>query len=115
MVIEIKKDQKIQSKQLFKVIVDGETIYSNMEYEEVIAITIGDLDKEGQIKVGDEVEFMQMNCKGVVLQIANNSHAYIIMTNSFDSLLRAKRNEIMKTGRHFDEIDHLVDCLREDI
>lgn len=49
MVIEIKKDQKIQGKQLFKVIVDGETIYSNCSYEFVIALTIGDLDKEEMV------------------------------------------------------------------
>ena len=46
MVIEIKKGKKIQGEQLFDVIVDGETIYGNYSYEDVIALTIGDLDKE---------------------------------------------------------------------
>lgn len=45
MIIEIKKGQKILGEQLFVVIVDGETIYSDIAYEELIKITIGDLDK----------------------------------------------------------------------
>ena len=44
MVIEIKKGIKINGEQLFIIIVDGETIYSNLNYEELCNITIGDLD-----------------------------------------------------------------------
>ena len=45
MVIEILKDQKVLGEQLFKIKVDGEIVYSNMNYQELIAVTIGDLDK----------------------------------------------------------------------
>lgn len=45
MVIEILKDQKVLGEQLFKIKVDGEIVYSNMNYNELIAVTIGDLDK----------------------------------------------------------------------
>lgn len=45
MIIEVTKDIKVMGEQLFKVLVDGETVYSNLNYEEVTAITIGDLDK----------------------------------------------------------------------
>lgn len=45
MIIEVTKDIKVMGEQLFKVLVDGETIYSNLNYEELTAITIGDLDK----------------------------------------------------------------------
>lgn len=45
MIIEVTKDIKVMGEQLFKVLVDGETIYSNLNYEELTAITIGDLDR----------------------------------------------------------------------
>lgn len=45
MVIEILKDQKVLGEQLFKIKVDGEIVYSNLNYNELIAVTIGDLDK----------------------------------------------------------------------
>lgn len=47
MIIEIKQDKiRIGKQQLYMILVDGEVRYSNMTYEEVIAVTIGDLDKE---------------------------------------------------------------------
>lgn len=45
MIIEVTKGIKVMGEQLFKVLVDGETVYSNLNYEELTAITIGDLDK----------------------------------------------------------------------
>lgn len=46
MIIEIKQEKiVIQGKQLFMILVDGEIKYSNLTYDELIAITIGDLDK----------------------------------------------------------------------
>lgn len=46
MVIEIKQEKiVVQGEQRFSVIVDGETVHSNLTYEELITITIGDLDK----------------------------------------------------------------------
>ena len=45
MVIEVLKDQKVLGEQLFKIKVEGKVIYSNMSYDDLIAITIGDLDK----------------------------------------------------------------------
>lgn len=45
MVIEILKGQKVLGEQLFKIKVDGEIVYSNLNYQELIAVTIGDLDK----------------------------------------------------------------------
>ena len=47
MTIEIKQEKiKIGGEQLYMIIVDGEVRYGNLTYDEVIAITIGDLDKE---------------------------------------------------------------------
>ena len=47
MIIEVKQSKiRIGSQQLYIILVDGEVRYSNLTYEEVIAITIGDLDKE---------------------------------------------------------------------
>ena len=46
MIIEIKQDKiRIGNQQLYMILVDGEVRYSNLTYEEVIAVTIGDLDK----------------------------------------------------------------------
>lgn len=45
MTIEIKKDRKIGNQQLFMILVDGEVKYGNLTYDELIAITIGDLDR----------------------------------------------------------------------
>lgn len=45
MIIEVTKDRKVQGEQLFKVIVDGTTVYGNLNYEELTAITIGELDR----------------------------------------------------------------------
>lgn len=47
MIIEVKQDRiRIGKEQLYMVLVDGEVRYENLTYNEVIAITIGDLDKE---------------------------------------------------------------------
>lgn len=45
LIIEVLKDIVVQGEQLYKVVVDGETIYSNYSYNELSAITIGELDK----------------------------------------------------------------------
>ena len=46
MIIEVKQDKiRIGSQQLYMILVDGEVKYSNLTYEELIAVTIGDLDK----------------------------------------------------------------------
>ena len=46
MTIEIKQGKiRIGGEQLYRIIVDGEVRYSNLTYDEVIAITIGDLDR----------------------------------------------------------------------
>lgn len=45
MVIEVLKGQTVLGEQLFKIKVDGEIVYSNLNYNELIAVTIGDLDK----------------------------------------------------------------------
>ena len=47
MIIEVKQDKiKIGKQQLYMILVDGEVKYDNLTYDEVIAVTIGDLDKE---------------------------------------------------------------------
>lgn len=47
MIIEIQQEGiKIGKEQLFRVLVDGEVAYSNLNYDELCEITIGDLDKE---------------------------------------------------------------------
>jgi len=47
MIIEVKQDKiKIGKQQLYMILVDGEVKYDNLTYDEVIAITIGDLDRE---------------------------------------------------------------------
>lgn len=47
MIVEIKKDQIVLGEQLYMILVDGEIIYSNMNYKELCEITLGDLDRCG--------------------------------------------------------------------
>lgn len=51
MTIEIKKDRKIGNQQLFMILVDGEVKYGNLTYEQLTAVTIGELDKYEDIDV----------------------------------------------------------------
>lgn len=52
MIIEIKQDRiRIGSQQLYMILVDGEVKYGNLTYEELTAVTIGDLDKYEDIDV----------------------------------------------------------------
>lgn len=50
MIIEIKQGKiKIGGEQLFMVLVDGEVKYSNLTYEELEKVTIGELDKYDEV------------------------------------------------------------------
>ena len=52
MIIEIKQDKiRIGSQQLYMILVDGEVKYSNLTYEELITVTIGDLDRYEELDV----------------------------------------------------------------
>lgn len=63
---------------------------------------------EEEIKVGDEVKDLATNNIGVVLSIGER----ILYVTKFDYVYSNTRGSLEKTGRHFDEIEQLLDKMR---
>ena len=70
--------------------------------------------KTDEIKVGDEVIIVgskDSEILGVVTMLANNNYTVICLINGSE-MTRVTKNDIKPTGRHFDEVEQLLDNLR---
>ena len=64
---------------------------------------------EEEIKVGDEVKDLATNNIGVVLGAGER----ILYITKYDYVYSNTRGSLEKTGRHFDEIEQLLDKMKE--
>lgn len=63
-----------------------------------------------EIHVGDEVYSETYGEKGVVTKIWENSDIIILSSNS--SMIRTPKNKVKKTGKHYDEMEQLLEKMR---
>lgn len=63
-----------------------------------------------EIKVGDEVYSETYGEKGVVTKVWDNSDIIILSSNS--SMIRTPKNKVKKTGKHYDEMEQLLEKMR---
>lgn len=70
---------------------------------------------EEEIKVGDEViitGLKDIETIGIITMLANNNYTVICLINGSE-MARVTKNDIKPTGRHFEEIEHLLSELKE--
>jgi len=58
---------------------------------------------DDEIKIGDEVDVPQLDCKGIVIATANKE-TILVLSEYMDGLLRTEKHKVKKTGRYFPEI-----------
>ena len=63
-----------------------------------------------EIHVGDEVYSETYGEKGVVTKVWENSDIIILSSNS--SMIRTPKNKVKKTGKHYDEMEKLLEKMR---
>ena len=80
-----------------------EAIERIKEYEKKQEQTDDDND---EIKVGDEVDVPQLDCKGIVIAEANKK-TIVVLSEYMDGLLRTEKHNVKKTGRYFSEIGEI--------
>lgn len=91
--------------------------YSNfLEYSYQIAKARYEawLKKKDEIHVGDEVENASHK-KGIVFNQSNNGMKYVrvlCMDNGNSFISAWEKNDVCKTGRHFDEVGELMEKMR---
>lgn len=66
---------------------------------------------EEEIKVGDEVVVTSVGFKGIVLSIYSNERYRVIYKDGIIS--NEGKNTLKRTGRHFDELQQLLDKMKE--
>ena len=80
----------------------SEAIYKIQKYE---------VEKHrSEIRVGDEVYSETYGEKGVVTKVWDNSDIIILSSNS--SMIRTPKNKVKKTGKHYDEMEQLLEKMR---
>lgn len=62
-----------------------------------------------EIHVGDEVYSETYDEKGVVTKVYDND---IIILSSNSSMIRTPKNKVKKTGKHYDEMEQLLEKMR---
>lgn len=82
---------------IFKEYSASEIIVKIKEYEEKQKQT------DDEIKVGDEVDVPQLDCKGIVIAEANKE-TILVLSEYMDGVLRTEKHKVKKTGRYFPEI-----------
>ena len=66
---------------------------------------------KGFIHVGDEVRIRNEDIKGVVLDETDNDHFYVLTENA--CVEKFDKRSLKKTGKHYDELGHLIKELRK--
>lgn len=66
-----------------------------------------------EIKVGDEVDVPQLDCKGIVIAEANKE-TILVLSEYMDGLLRTEKHNVKKTGRYFSEIGEMKKKMQVD-
>lgn len=90
-----------------------------MEYSASEAITkIKDYEEkqkqtDDKIKVGDEVDVPQLDCKGIVIAEANKE-TILVLSEYMDGLIRTEKHKVKKTGRYFSEIGEMKKKMQVD-
>ena len=90
-----------------------------MEYSASEAITkIKDYEEkqkqtDDKIKVGDEVDVPQLDCKGIVIAEANKE-TILVLSEYMDGLIRTEKHNVKKTGRYFSEIGEMKKKMQVD-
>lgn len=92
-------------------------IFMNFTVPEVIAKIKNYEEKQKQtddkIKVGDEVDVPQLDCKGIVIAEANKE-TILVLSEYMDGLIRTEKHNVKKTGRYFSEIDEMKKKMQVD-
>lgn len=65
---------------------------------------------DDEIRVGDEVYSETYGEKGVVTKVWENSDIIILSSNC--SMIRTPKNKVKKTGKHYDEMEKLLEKMR---
>lgn len=68
---------------------------------------------DDEIKVGDEVDVPQLDCKGIVIAEANKE-TILVLSEYMDGLLRTEKHNVKKTGRYFSEIGEMKKKMQVD-
>jgi hypothetical protein len=68
---------------------------------------------EDEIKIGDEVDVPQLNCKGIVIAEANKE-TILVLSEYMDGLLRTEKHKVKKTGRYFPQINEIIKHMHGD-
>ena len=82
--------------------------FSYQESESMIKAYEEKKKAEEEIKIGDEVKDLATNNIGIVLSIGER----ILYITKFDYVYSNTRGSLEKTGRHFDEVEQLLNKLR---
>ncbi len=64
-----------------------------------------------EIRVGDEV--MYHEDRGIIVNVANGDNTYSVLCCDYSCLIRASRENLVKTGRHFPQISDVLRIMRE--
>ena len=85
-------------------------LYHSFTVQEVIEKLKAWEDKQNEIKVGDEVISDAFDDKGIITHISPEGAVAIICNGS--SMMKVGKMGLHKTGRHFDEIEAVLEKLR---
>ena len=86
-------------------------LFATITAEEAIA-KLKAYDKQNSINVGDEVENTETLQKGVVYEVVPDQVTGFYLAGRQVHFCWLK-SEVRKTGRHFDEVDRLLERMRE--
>lgn len=89
-------------------------ILSKFDVREIVERLEAYEKEQSEIRVGDEVEVIDFGCEAVVT--CTNKHlksVFVLYTDgSTDEFTDRNRTKLRKTGRHFDEVEKLIEVLK---
>lgn len=82
-------------------------------YKKGYAKAIEDIQKEqSEIRVGDEVKVIDFGCEAVVTCTDKHLKSVFVLYTDGSTDEFTDRTKLRKTGRHFDEIEKLIEILK---
>ena len=93
---------------------DDGNIFGCYSASEAIAKLEAIGEKQDEIKVGDEIVYKD-GIKGVVVGKSKYHEEISVLNNAYDVPQSLHKNDVTKTGRHFDAIEEVLKQMQEEI
>lgn len=84
-------------------------ILSEFDVREIVERLEAYKKEQSEIRVGDEVE---INDSNVIVTYVRGSKMYVLYGDGSTEEVTVNHTEIRKTGRHFDEVEKLIEILK---